>query len=101
MPSTGRVPVELALDASVTRWLRLGTWCRPAWTFATARQDGTEQLPPWDEFEAGLRIRVGKGNDKYGMVFGNGLFAAAIYGEQLGATLIGVAIGHGLDIRNP
>jgi hypothetical protein len=35
------------------------------------------------------------------MVWGNGFFAGAIYGQRLSSTLIGISLGHSLDMRAP
>jgi hypothetical protein len=98
---TGRVPLELALDVAITRWLRTGARLTPAWVFAVARQDGSDLVSFIDEFDASFLVRVGKGNADHHVVWGNGFFVAAVLGERLGGTLYGLSIGHCLDMRSP
>lgn len=96
-PFALQAPIELVVALAPHRRVRLHGWARASFVaLADRRQNGSEAAPFGDELEAGLALRLGRGDRDHMQRWGNGYFLAALYGERQGATWAGLAVGYGL-----
>ncbi len=93
VPLAGRFPVQLSLGWSLGP-VRLDAHAAVAWTIgADARRDGSSWLPFGDEFDAGLRVRLGRQRQYWASTSaGGGPALGILYREFMGTRSIGLAL---------
>jgi hypothetical protein len=96
-----QLPVEASLELALGRRLRLLARGRVAWLAAAdARQGGAASLPVGDQLDASVALRLGRRSRAYGYPVGNGYYLGAAYREAGGVRMLGVVIGHSIDMAS-
>jgi len=92
-------PVEAALELALGGYLRVLARGRVSWlSAADARADGAPSLPVGDELDASFAVRLGHRWMDHDFPSGNGYYLGVGYRESEGARMIGVVVGHSIDM---
>ena len=92
-------PVEASLELALGARLRVLARGRITWlTAADARDAGVRTLDAGDELDASLALRLGRRWMDYDFPTGNGYYLGVGYREAEGAQMIGIVVGHSIDM---
>jgi hypothetical protein len=94
-----QLPVEASLELALGGRIRILARGRLAWVAgADDRRRGTPTMPFGDQLDASVAVRIGHRWMDYDFPTGNGYYLGAAYRESEGARMIGVIIGHSIDV---
>jgi len=98
IPFARQIPIRGLLQLNLHERLQIEGYGVGKFIGARARNNGTDSLGGFDEFKAGVLLRIGKGGGNTYQKWGNGYFVGATYSELLGMRSYGAVVGYSISL---